>query len=81
MVHPSMSTPRIWSLFVFALYKRYQEEGAGFKPKYMRILSAGGSIAPIPLLSEVGIDITTAAFWQGGFDLIDGMVKKLEKMG
>ena len=68
-------------LLVFALYKRYQEEGAGFKPKYMRILSAGGSIAPIPLLSEVGIDITTAAFWQGGFDLIDGMVKKLEKMG
>lgn len=67
-------------LLVFALYKRYQEEGDSFKPKYMRILSAGGSIAPIPLLKEAGMDVTTAEFWQGGFDVIDGMVKKLEKL-
>ena len=67
-------------LLVFALYKRYQEEGESFKPKYMRILSAGGSIAPIALLKEVGLDVTTAEFWQGGFDVINGMVKKLEKL-
>jgi oligoendopeptidase F len=67
-------------LLVFALYKRYQEEGESFKPKYMRILSAGGSIAPIPLLAEVGLDVTKAEFWQGGFDVIDGMVKKLESL-
>ncbi|MGB4594441.1 MAG: M3 family oligoendopeptidase [Anaerolineaceae bacterium] len=67
-------------LLVFALYKRYQEEGESFKPKYMRILSAGGSIAPIALLKEAGMDVTTAEFWQGGFDVIDGMVKKLEKL-
>ena len=67
-------------LLVFALYKRYQEEGESFKPKYLRILSAGGSIAPIPLLKEAGMDVTTAEFWQGGFDVIDGMVKKLEKL-
>lgn len=67
-------------LLVFALYKRYREEGESFKPKYMRILSAGGSIAPIALLKEVGLDVTTAEFWQGGFDVINGMVKKLEKL-
>ena len=67
-------------LLVFALYKRYQEEGESFKPKYMRILSAGGSIAPIPLLAEAGMDITKAEFWQGGFDVIEGMVTKLEQM-
>lgn len=67
-------------LLVFALYKRYQEEGESFKPKYMRILSAGGSIAPIPLLQEVGLDVTKAEFWQGGFDVIEGMVKKLEEL-
>jgi oligoendopeptidase F len=67
-------------LLVFALYKRYQEEGESFKPKYMRILSAGGSIAPIPLLAEAGMDITKAEFWQGGFDVIEGMVSKLEQM-
>ena len=67
-------------LLVFALYKRYQEEGESFKPKYMRILSAGGSVAPIPLLAEVGLDVTKAEFWQGGFDVIEGMVDKLENL-
>ena len=67
-------------LLVFALYKRYKEEGESFKPKYMRILSAGGSVAPIALLAESGMDVTKAEFWQGGFDVIDGMVKKLESL-
>ena len=67
-------------LLVFALYKRYQEEGESFKPKYMRILSAGGSIAPIELLAEAGMDVTTAEFWQGGFDVIAGLVDKLEQL-
>ena len=67
-------------LLVFALYKRYQEEGESFKPKYLRILSAGGSVAPIPLLAEAGLDVTKAEFWQGGFDVIEGMVDKLESL-
>ncbi len=67
-------------LLVFALYKRYQEEGESFKPKYMRILSAGGSVAPIPLLAEAGMDVTKAEFWQGGFDVIAGMVDRLERL-
>ena len=67
-------------LLVFALYKRYKEEGESFKPKYMRILSAGGSLAPIALLAESGMDVTKPEFWQGGFDVIDGMVKKLESL-
>ncbi len=68
-------------LLVFALYKRYQEEGESFKPKFMRILSAGGSVAPpVELLKEVGIDVTTAEFWQGGFDVISGLVDKLEAL-
>lgn len=66
-------------LLVYALYKRYQDEGESFKPKYLRLLSAGGSVAPIELLQETGMDVTQEAFWQGGFDLIDDMVRKLEK--
>jgi len=46
----------------------------------MRILSAGGSLAPIALLAESGMDVTKPEFWQGGFDVIDGMVKKLESL-
>ncbi|HSN94485.1 MAG TPA: M3 family metallopeptidase, partial [Anaerolineaceae bacterium] len=67
-------------LLVFALYKMYQEQGESFKPKYFRILSAGGSVAPVELLKEAGIDVSQASFWQGGFDLINEMVTKLETL-
>lgn len=67
-------------LLVLSLYKQYQEEGDAFKPRYMKILSSGGSIAPIQLLRNAGIDVTTAEFWQGGFDVIGNMVTKLETL-
>lgn len=67
-------------LLVLSLYKQYKEEGDSFKPRYMQILAAGGSIAPVQLLANAGIDITSAAFWQGGYDVIDEMVTTLENM-
>jgi oligoendopeptidase F len=67
-------------LLVLSLYKQYQEEGESFKPRYMKILSAGGSIAPVELLANAGIDVTTAEFWQGGYDVIDEMVTRLEAL-
>ncbi|MEA3326013.1 MAG: M3 family metallopeptidase, partial [Chloroflexota bacterium] len=67
-------------LLVLSLYKQFQEEGDSFKPRYMKILSSGGSIAPIPLLRNAGMDVSTAEFWQGGFDVIDDMVTKLENL-
>ena len=65
-------------LLVLSLYKQYQAEGAAFKPRYMDILAAGGSVAPVELLGRAGIDVTRAEFWQGGFDVIDEMVTALE---
>lgn len=67
-------------LLVLSLYKQYQEEGESFKPRYLEILSAGGSIAPVELLANAGIDVTTAEFWQGGYDVIGGMVTRLEDL-
>jgi oligoendopeptidase F len=67
-------------LLVLSLYKQYQAEGESFKPRYMQILAAGGSIAPVQLLANAGIDVTTAEFWQGGYDVIDEMVTTLENM-
>jgi oligoendopeptidase F len=46
----------------------------------LRILSAGGSVAPVKLLAEAGIDVTQAEFWQGGYDIIASMVKRLESL-
>jgi oligoendopeptidase F len=57
-------------LLVLALYRRYQEQGAAFKPGYLRLLSYGGSARPEAILAEMGIDMTDRSFWQGGFDLV-----------
>jgi len=67
-------------LLVFALYQQFKEEGEAFKPRYTRILSAGGSKAPVQVLSEAGIDIHKAEFWQGGFDVISRLVDQLEQL-
>ncbi len=44
-------------LLVFSLYQQYKAEGDSFKPKYLKILSAGGSEAPAKILAEAGVDI------------------------
>ncbi|NMB54103.1 MAG: M3 family oligoendopeptidase [Leptolinea sp.] len=67
-------------LLVFSLYKQYRQEGEAFKPRYMKILETGGSQSPDSILSAAGIDLRQASFWQGGFDVIDGLVSELEKI-
>ena len=67
-------------LLVFSLYQQFKAEGNSFKPKYLKILSAGGSEAPARILEEAGIDIRSAKFWQGGFDVLSRMVDELEKI-
>ncbi|HOQ97923.1 MAG TPA: M3 family oligoendopeptidase [Anaerolineae bacterium] len=66
-------------LLVLALYRRYREEGEAFTPRYLRILSYGGSEAPARILAEAGIDIASPEFWQGGFDVIAGFVDELQR--
>jgi len=67
-------------LLTLALYQRYRAEGEAFKPKYLKILSYGGSASPQRILQEAEIDITSAAFWQGGFDAINEFIDQLEDL-
>jgi oligoendopeptidase F len=67
-------------LLVLSLYKQFKAEGESFKPKYRKILAAGGSEAPTNILAEAGIDIRSAKFWQGGFDVIKEQVEELEEL-
>jgi oligoendopeptidase F len=67
-------------LLVFSLYQQYQQEGESFKPRFIKILSAGGSDAPARTLEEAGIDISKAEFWQGGYDVLSNMIDQLEAM-
>ncbi|OGN89669.1 MAG: oligoendopeptidase F [Chloroflexi bacterium RBG_13_48_10] len=65
-------------LLVLSLYQQYKMEGEAFKPRYLGLLTAGGSKSPEKILSDAGINMRRASFWQGGFDVIRGLVEQLE---
>lgn len=67
-------------LLVLGLYQRYKAEGEAFVPKHLKILAYGGSRAPIAILDEAGFDVRKREFWQGGFDILAGMVDELESL-
>jgi oligoendopeptidase F len=67
-------------LLVFSLYQQYKAEGESFKPRYLKILSTGGSKAPIKVLSEAGVDVSQPSFWQGGYDFIRQQLNVLEQL-
>jgi oligoendopeptidase F len=65
-------------LLVLSLYKQYKEEGEGFIPRYLDILTAGGSASPEEILTNAGINMRKEAFWQGGFDVVKKSLEQLE---
>jgi len=67
-------------LLVLSLYREYERTGEAFVPKFLKILSYGGSVAPIDILDEAGFDIRNETFWQGGFDVIREMIDELEEL-
>jgi oligoendopeptidase F len=67
-------------LLVLALYEQYQREGEAFVPKYMQLLTAGGSMSPPELVGRLGIDINQPSFWNQGLNLLDTMVAKAEAL-
>ncbi len=64
----------------FGLYRLYQQEGAAFLPRYRQLFSAGGSVAPQPLLAAVGIDISDPAFWRSGLAYLAELVAEAEAL-
>jgi oligoendopeptidase F len=66
-------------LFVFALYKLYQEQGAAFVPKLKNLLAAGSSKSPRDLGAELGFDITTEVFWEKGMKQAEEFINMLEE--
>lgn len=65
------------NLLSLSLYQRYKKEGESFAKSYVKILAAGGSQKPETLLNQYGIDISSKAFWQDGFDYVRSQVKEL----
>jgi oligoendopeptidase F len=67
-------------LLVLALYRQYKQRVASFVPRYHRILAYGGSQSPERITSEAGFDVASPDFWQGGFDVLRGMLDELEAL-
>jgi len=68
------------ALLVLALYRRYEEEGKRFVPRYIELLEAGGSDKPANLIQKIGFDISDAKFWEGGFAVIRNLLEELKAL-
>jgi oligoendopeptidase F len=67
-------------LLVLALFQKYRQEGSAFVPKYLALLSSGGSDAPHVLLAKLGVDVTDPNFWALGLRLLGDMVSEAETL-
>lgn len=65
-------------LLTLSLYDLYKKHPEGFVPKYIDMLSAGGSKSPQELLQPMGVDIHDPKFWHGGIAEIKKLVRELK---
>lgn len=67
-------------MLALALYRKYQEEGPGFAPRYIAMLAAGGSKSPAELVAPLGVDLNDGAFWQGALEVLEAQVAQFETL-
>jgi len=67
-------------LLALSLYRQAQTGGAEFAQNYLDMLAAGGSLSPQQLMATVGIALDDPAFWQGGFEVLEGLVSRFEQL-
>lgn len=67
-------------LLVLALYQKYLREGEVFVPKYLELLSAGGSDSPAKLLAPLGVNPSDPTFWETGLEFLRSMVREAEAL-
>src|SRR5262249_36054469 len=67
-------------LLVLALVQKDREEGEEVVPRYLDLLSSGGSAPPHVLLARLGVDVNDPAFWELGLKLLGDMVGDAEAL-
>jgi oligoendopeptidase F len=65
-------------LLALSVYGRYAEEGEAFVPRYIELLSAGGSRSPEELAAIAGLDLADPGFWNRGLELVRGQLVAAE---
>lgn len=66
-------------LLVLGLYQRWREEGDSFVPRYLELLSKGGSEDPAKACEAVGIKLDEE-FWRAGNRAIEALVAEFESL-
>jgi oligoendopeptidase F len=66
-------------LLALSVYGRYLEEGESFVPRYIELLSAGGSRSPEELAAIAGLDLTDPEFWNNGLKLVRAQLDAAEE--
>ena len=67
-----------WMLVSLALVEKYKSEGAGMIEDYVKLLSSGGSVPPVEILTSIGIDVTKPEFYSDAFATIEGWLAEFE---
>ena len=65
-------------LLALSVYSRYLEEGESFVPRYIELLSAGGSRSPEELAAIAGLDLTDPGFWSKGLEHVRRQLERAE---
>jgi oligoendopeptidase F len=65
-------------LLALSVYQRYEQEGPELVPRYLEMLSAGGSRSPEELGQIVGVDLADPGFWDAGLDLVERQLQEAE---
>jgi oligoendopeptidase F len=66
-------------LLALSVYRQYTEQGPDFVPRYLELLSAGGSNRPDVLARIVGCDLADPGFWDGGLAIVEGQLRAAEE--
>jgi oligoendopeptidase F len=66
-------------LLALSVYQQYQLQGSDFVPRYLHLLSSGGSDWPENLGRIVGCDLADPSFWQGGLELVEARLEAAEQ--
>jgi oligoendopeptidase F len=65
-------------LLALSVYRRYEDEGESFVPRYLDLLRAGGSLPPAELGRLVDCDLDDPTFWEGGLAVIEAQLAAAE---
>jgi oligoendopeptidase F len=65
-------------LLALSVYHRYEQLGQELVPRYLELLTAGGSLSPEELGQIVGVDLTDPGFWDAGLDLLERRLGEAE---